>query len=295
MEDGKELSFRASKRRKVFRKRVEDDDVEGAASDQPASQDDQPGRDATKSVQKPVVKKQGIVFSNMDQTRSTEARDTDNEETVTMAIQPSREVNVLPGADRFMKPTGKTEVVDDRHMTAFVDSKLAEMRAASAIITPNHNESIEDIDHSDEAMQTSVPSNATASKSVTQRRRNERRPPRRRQPRPTDPNETARASFIDDIMKESTLPHYDHAGHEVLTESKVDNEDTAAEAFKAQYLQEVEARRRKRQPAPPPFSKATQAKGAERTSHGPKLGGSRSQREKMKAARAAAENETVKK
>ena len=119
--------------------------------------------------------------------------------------------------------------------------------------------------------------------------RKARDPPRpRRQPRPRDPRDVERDSLVDSILRESAiLPHYDHSQSNAQT--LYDNEDAAAEAFKAQFLTDMEERKRRKRPNPTAFSKTAQAKGTEKTSHGPKLGGSRQQREKMKAAKAAME------
>jgi hypothetical protein len=127
----------------------------------------------------------------------------------------------------------------------------------------------------------------------TQRRRHGRpdtSKSRRRQPPARDAADLARDSLIESIMKESTLPLYSHPSTGPNLSAVVeDNEDEAAEAFKTQFLQDMEEQRRKKPPKPPPFSKVAVAKGTERTNHGPKLGGSRQQRERHKAAQAQAE------
>lgn len=84
--------------------------------------------------------------------------------------------------------------------------------------------------------------------------------------------------MVDAIMRESQVPLYDqstNAASSVNTGSaEMDNDEAAAEAFKAQFLEEMEQRKRRKPPAPP---------AAGQVSSGPKLGGSRSQREKMRA------------
>ena len=131
-----------------------------------------------------------------------------------------------------------------------------------------------------------------------QRRRHGNKPsakPRRQAP-PRDPNDLARASLVESILAESsTLPLYDRsasgtplpATRGMDEENDVDKEEAAAAAFKAQFLMDVEEQNRRKPPNPAPFSKVAQAKGVDRTAHGPKLGGSRQQRERMKAAQAA--------
>lgn len=60
-----------------------------------------------------------------------------------------------------------------------------------------------------------------------------------------------------------------------------DNDAAVMEAFKAEFLAEMEEHKKRKLPKPPAGTK-----GVVPTSNGPKLGGSRSQREKMKALEA---------
>ena len=106
------------------------------------------------------------------------------------------------------------------------------------------------------------------------------RPTKRRRPAQRDQTDMARDSIIDQIMQESQVPLYDRSGSHTPADD-VDNDAATAEAFKAQLLAEMEEQNRRR---PPPHNPA--AKG-EKVSHGPKLGGSRAQREKMRAAEEA--------
>lgn len=117
----------------------------------------------------------------------------------------------------------------------------------------------------------------------------------RRQPASRGGNDMVRDALVDQIMRESQVPLYDHssalyspAGGE--NDDGVDNDTAVAEAFKAEFLAQMEARQRRRPPPPP-----TGGKGAVAVSSGPKLGGSRSQREKMKALEEAAKGSGTKK
>lgn len=131
-------------------------------------------------------------------------------------------------------------------------------------------------------------SSTAAAQHTTRRGRPQPRP--KRPPFARDASDVARDSLIEDIMKESAVPLYDRSisGTSFFAAGgRADNEDAAAEAFKQQFLIDMEEQNRRSRPNPAPFSKVAAAKGTDRTSHGPKLGGSRSQRERLKAAQAA--------
>ncbi|KAK0253166.1 hypothetical protein LTR01_005639 [Friedmanniomyces endolithicus] len=294
--------FRANKRRKVFRKRADSNDNDGDEVDSappqeaPASTNDEHGESVGMIVpraRRPVARKQGIAFTSTGHT--TQQEPVDDEEMAMISVHPDREQNVVPG-DRFVKPTGKAAVVDDRHMMAFVDSKMAEMRSA----TPNSLQSGKLPSDTEAQRDGSLPiaqavaSAATTSDNAQQRTASNYRRPRtqRRQPRPRNPDDVARESLVESIMRESgtaAAPLYDRPDTTTTTRDTADTDDAAAEAFKTQFLQDMAAQNRRRPPNPVPFSKVALAKGADRTAHGPKLGGSRMQRERMKAAQAAAE------
>jgi len=180
---------------------------------------------------------------------------------------------------------------------AFVDSKMAEMRSA----TPNnmqsgnlHSDTEAQRDDSVHGAAQAIGTAGSTSDNAQQRSASNYRHPRtqRRQPRPRNPEDVARESLVESIMRESgtaAAPLYDRPDVTATTRDTADTDDAAAEAFKTQFLQDMAAQNRRRPPNPVPFSKVALAKGADRTAHGPKLGGSRMQRERMKAAQAAAE------
>ena len=178
---------------------------------------------------------------------------------------------------------------------AFVDTKMAEMRSARSTInepapgitnaemddmSATQNEpDIEGLDapstHPDHTI-------SAASRSRTTKRQptRPRRPPPKR-----DEGHTARDSLVDQIMAESSVPLYDlpaaRARH-LTNDDSVDNDTAAMEAFKNEFLAESERHKKRKHAAPAGVT------GAVPTSHGPTLGGSRAQRERMKAAEAAA-------
>lgn len=82
-------------------------------------------------------------------------------------------------------------------------------------------------------------------------------------------------------MRESQVPIYDQSGSGPKdTQSEdFDPDEAAAAAFRAEFLLNMEEQQNRRRPAAPPV----QQRGAAPVPTGPKLGGSRAQREKMKA------------
>ena len=179
---------------------------------------------------------------------------------------------------------------------AFVDSKMAELRSVTPNAQPNGNvydgaAAMATQEESEVRAATGNTATTTAPGGAQRRQQNARQPRSQRRGHVRGAQDVARDSLIEDIMRESatSTPIYDRPAFTAPTQDTDDAEDAAAEAFKAQFMLETEEQNRRRPPAPPPFSKVAQAKGAERTAHGPKLGGSRQQRERMKAAQAAAE------
>lgn len=82
-------------------------------------------------------------------------------------------------------------------------------------------------------------------------------------------------------MRESQVPIYDQTSskNQQLQSEDFDADEAAAEAFRAEFLLSLEEQQNRRRPAAPPV----QQRGAPPVPSGPKLGGSRAQREKMKA------------
>lgn len=187
---------------------------------------------------------------------------------------------------------------------AFVDSKLAEIRDTASIPTSQTNSTAGEDHHSTEIGESVPGSQRVAGEGVqdfrygTGRKDASSAAPSSKDLKPSsrqhtgsrrsvltrDPSGIARDSLVDQIMRESAVPLYDRStsGTPLFASNGMDNDAAAAEAFKAQFLVEAEQHKRRKPLAPPAGTK-----GAVTTSHGPKLGGSRSQREKMKAAEEA--------
>ena len=123
--------------------------------------------------------------------------------------------------------------------------------------------------------------------------------PKRRQsrrPRAPSPSTLARASLIDQIMGESKhTPHYTsptaaatHNSTSTSTQDGVDPDAAAAAAFKADFLAQAEARNlSRRKPKVPAATTSGAAAAGAAPSSGPKLGGSRAARMRMREAEEA--------
>ena len=128
--------FRANKRRKVFRKRAEsnanDDEPHVATSVQSAQVSSEQSASIVKSeedatfqsditrVRKP--KKHGIAFSSSDQLSSRPHNDNEESALVVLEAQPEEQQN-----GRFMRPTGKAIVSDDKHMCVLPPSEASQL------------------------------------------------------------------------------------------------------------------------------------------------------------------------
>lgn len=127
---GAEPLFRANKRRKIFRKRPNADEENGSptpsasmaaqgASETLAADVDDEMAPAIHRVRKAVAKKHGVAFTSSGRPQQQEVEA--SVETALVPIHPSREQNVMQ-TERFVKPTGKTVVEDDKHL--YVQSSL---------------------------------------------------------------------------------------------------------------------------------------------------------------------------
>lgn len=174
---------------------------------------------------------------------------------------------------------------------AYVDSKLAEIRPTSGarstsnaeIMENDSGELGENTADQTEGVRTGgtvtsanpKPGSTTYQAAQERSRSNYQRPTKRRPPPPRPQTDVARDSMIEQIMGDSLVPHYDRSVHGSRKDGSdgTDNDTAAAEEFKAQLLADLERNKRR-----PPLQKSTAT-----ASTGPKLGGSRSQREKMRA------------
>lgn len=124
--------FRANKRRKVFRKRADSEEREVTSSAAPEAADiaDADGRTdveengATGVIRfqkKAGVKKHGIGFSSSDAFRGREGES--EERALVLANENGAQEAVQ--ADRFVKPTGKVAVAENKHMYVRPQSQQA--------------------------------------------------------------------------------------------------------------------------------------------------------------------------
>ncbi|EMC96103.1 hypothetical protein BAUCODRAFT_517906 [Baudoinia panamericana UAMH 10762] len=307
MEDTPGSPLRAAKRRKVFRRKLDADD-DNVSPSTPIETMDAVANETEARVALPrsrhnVVKKQGISFSSNSLAPKPEPLP--SEETALVTMHPDREQRIA-GTDRFVKPSGKTAVIDDRHMTAFVDSKMAELKAVQAATeqAQSTRNVTDELQNGAERNVESVPgmNSAAEGAAASQRNKHQHKPLARtlRQPPLRATSDLARDSLIEDIMRESDVGLYDRSASGTPSQynfetpaTDADPDSAAALAFTSAFLREQEERNRRRPPNPAPFSKVAKATGMDRTNHGPKLGGSRAQRERMKAAQATGAGSTT--
>ena len=110
-----EVVFRANKRRKVIRKRNVDDLDESARPESQeiaADQSEEESMNRVSTVRRPVARKHGIGFSSAAAQPAIES--TAIVETALVPFQ--KDENEASAHDRFTKPTGKAEVVEDKHL-----------------------------------------------------------------------------------------------------------------------------------------------------------------------------------
>jgi hypothetical protein len=117
--------FRANKRRKVFRKRagseeptaaenVTRDSVDAAAGLDGSEHEEIGSSGVVKFQKKAAVKKRGIGFTSSETVRNSE--DVVEERALVLANNEEPE-QTIPG-DRFVKPTGRVAVAENKHMYA---------------------------------------------------------------------------------------------------------------------------------------------------------------------------------
>jgi hypothetical protein len=118
----KEPLFRANKRRKVVRRRAEAEDKSDSADDgdqEPMISNlapiaDEDGSAAVRVQRRPNVRKHGIGFTSTSSRRAENAGET--EDMALVRVDADGAQDDVPGSDRFVRPTGKVAVAEDKHM-----------------------------------------------------------------------------------------------------------------------------------------------------------------------------------
>lgn len=138
-----EVLFRASKRRKVVRKRPHQDGPDdepsplalahesGTAITKHHQENDENGVDGMTRVQKKgPVKKFGIGFSSADSSRYTGQEQL--EEQALIAVSEDG-VSEIPKNDRFVRPTGRVGVTEDKHMYVLPGGKYISRGSTNSV------------------------------------------------------------------------------------------------------------------------------------------------------------------
>ncbi|KAI4716669.1 hypothetical protein E4T48_07147 [Aureobasidium sp. EXF-10727] len=298
--------FRASKRRKVYRKRRDDDETSDGDTATRTVADNKQHHEAEAESREGSVfvshvrplgsRKGGVAFSS---SRNTNDSGTNS---VVDTNAPPTPLNAVEHAQaRFVAPTGHIASADDKHMMAYVDSKLARLTpshetatqpSTTAEPTPTSTAAAQQHDHQSSAShghlhQVDLPKPLPTT-APTRPQKPPRKPHWRNRRNSAD---LARDAMVDKILAESQLNIYEpSASSASATHPKTSADDTQdadermAEEFKRNFYAAAEERAVRRSAAPPPPSF-----GANKLESikGPKLGGSRSQRAAMHAAEKA--------
>lgn len=114
---GADAAFRANKRRKIYRKRNVDDQANEGLLDESGSKESDAGSpDQTQTVRRPTVRKHGIGFSTSGS--KTAADEELATQKAVVPFQPGQDDD-RAAHDRFVKPAGKTAVIEDKHLYVF--------------------------------------------------------------------------------------------------------------------------------------------------------------------------------
>ncbi|TIA14563.1 hypothetical protein D6C80_05657 [Aureobasidium pullulans] len=306
--------FRASKRRRVFRKRRDDDEASdgdvatptGSTAvatnnqDQEVETETREGSVALRHVRPGGARKGGVAFS------STRTANDSGTSSVFDTNAPPTPLNPIEHAQaRFVAPTGHIASADDKHMMAYVDSKLARLTPSHEASTSTTNQSSTPADttsastaamqqpadptsvargHLDEVdiNQPTLPTNTTTSRPSKR--------PRKPWHNRRNSASLARDAMVDQILRESQFNIYEPSSSAVpqgSTSTAADTEDAderMAAEFQRNFYAQAEERAVRRVAAPPP---PTFGANKLESLKGPKLGGSRSQRAAMHAAEKA--------
>ncbi|KAL1640106.1 hypothetical protein SLS58_007220 [Diplodia intermedia] len=233
---------------------------------------------------------------------------------------PEQQQVEVVAAKEFAPQTGMVVDTLDKHMMAYIDSKMAEMRegerraAAEQAVTDaaNHQEQqhssatstipsfpsngvrqrqpagmgkLMEIDLGPEAARSNIERTEEATRRLEsgESLEQEMQPKGRRGRKRRTSEDIRRDKLVEEILKESRFEMYDDRAQQ--EQQKKDAEEGAAddrivEQFRRDFMEAVQTRHNRR----PPASASAKNKAADERPKGPKLGGSRSARAAMRAA-----------
>ncbi|KAK7533173.1 uncharacterized protein J3D65DRAFT_634617 [Phyllosticta citribraziliensis] len=337
MSTEQETLFRPRKKQKIFRKRAtEDPDQESSANviapntptaeaSNSVANSAEPGEDATGTAVADILRRRklahkprgGVEFTSAS-TRPTTSTATTEVTTVAPKATDENTPAAVEAVKRFAPQTGLVPDTLDKHMMAYVDSKMAELREGEkraaedyassmngrragiddAHLSPAaraeaHRErqpagmgKLQEIDLGEEVTRMNAQRTQEATRKLqsgeTAEPSDERFAGRGRRGRKRRTSEDIkRDKIVEDILKESMLDNiYDRT--ELQTADTNDDQaadDRIVEQFRREFMEAVQTRNKRPQPAP------VVGKGGkvEERPKGPKLGGSRSARAAMRA------------
>ncbi|KAF9634598.1 hypothetical protein BFW01_g5493 [Lasiodiplodia theobromae] len=358
-----EANFRARKRQKVYRKRLDEDDdhnnegqplalnatVSGAplaattsaisASAPSTSDAADPATTSSTAEHAPTNNEEGGQLSvaeilrrarkqkarglGVEFSSSGSGKPSGGSEVTTSALAPpvsgaaaeQQQAEVVV-AKEFAPQTGMVVDTLDKHMMAYIDSKMAEMRegerraaAAEAATDATYSQQqpssaapsfpsngsrqrqpagmgkLMEIDLGPEAVQRNI----ERTEEATRRLQNgelleqEMQPKGRRGRKRRTSEDIRRDKLVEEILKESRLEMYDDRAQQEQQQKDAEEgaaDDRIVEQFRRDFMEAVQTRHNRR----PPASSAAKGKAADERPKGPKLGGSRSARAAMRAA-----------
>ncbi|KAK7512858.1 hypothetical protein IWZ03DRAFT_384229 [Phyllosticta citriasiana] len=331
-----ETLFRPRKKQKVFRKRaIEDTDQESPAnvitSNTPSAEPNnsvatsaEPGEDATGTSVADILRRRklahksrgGVEFSSAS-TRPTTSTASTEVDTVAPKGDDESAPAAIEAVKRFAPQTGLVPDTLDKHMMAYVDSKMAELREGEKRAAEDYASSLggrrpgvynahlplaaradahrerqpagmgklQEIDLGEEVTRMNAQRTQEATRRLqsgeTAEPSDERFAGRGRRGRKRRTSEDIkRDKIVEDILKESMLDNiYDRTELQAAeTNDDQAADDRIVEQFRRDFMEAVQTRNKRNPPAP-----AGKGGKAEERPKGPKLGGSRSARAAMRA------------
>ncbi|KAJ9667822.1 hypothetical protein H2201_002008 [Coniosporium apollinis] len=334
--------FRPSKRRKVFHKRLNDDETESAqvpptstpaataAEERPlpvvSTAPDTLGQALKETLEADLsvaeilrrrkmgrARRAGIEFSNTAQTQRS-ASETPRSSNALVVVDQERSV-LDAAAGRFAPQTGQSVDVLDKHMMAYVDSKMTALREGASALqssrqaansadnvrlprgAPGQKQAaslgkLHEIDLGSDATMRNIARTEAAFRKLETgdsvevedtdtgrkiRQGRDGKPWRGRKRRNSE--DIKRDQLVEEVLKESRLDMYDEAEVSVSNGDDQAADDLIAEQFRQEFMEQIRNNNvRRTQPKPP----GAAGKG-EVQARGPKLGGSRSARAAMRA------------
>ncbi|KAL7927905.1 hypothetical protein ACQKWADRAFT_278200 [Trichoderma austrokoningii] len=325
------IRFRAGKKRKAYRqKATEEDDAETPApiapgvssSDEADSNNEDNDADESavaaalrlRNARRAASRRGGVGFRSDGPSGEEEAVVSEQH---ALVLRDQEKDAVVAGGitNRFMHQTGLLTILDDSHMNAYIESRLASRDAANPPPSSSSQPRVQNDDDNDDGKTASNPADkwrdqptrhgklvevdttslgdhqlnsnskrrrvdADAAKPASHRRGRNRR----------NSKDIARDAMVEQFLHENRVDVYGIPKTHSTTSTTPTTaaasipgadpsaDDRLAEQFRQQYYDEMALRRKRKRPAPTQQQKQQQQQQSADVLKGPKLGGSRNQR-----------------